>query len=174
MNAKDVALNFGIPLYMIAIQLGTRPVKFFSLIRTLPTIIGIGIFILVSIPRGGNDLAVHVCGVLIGGLLGAIAGLFIRVRTASSGKLLMTAGLGYASIWLGVAVARFMFAYLSTHGLHRQIADFTRTLHVTGKPAISAFFILLSVTMALARTKILLFKAVGTKARAPQIVGESV
>lgn len=163
MNTKDIALNFGIPLYMIVIQFGTRRLKYFSLIRTLVTIVAIGIFVLLSIPTGGGDLAVYIYGALIGGLLGTVAGLTIRVHKDPNGKLLATAGLGYAGIWLGVAIARFVFAYLSNHNLHQQIADFARTLHVTGKPAVSAFFILLSITMALTRTKVLLFKATSTK-----------
>lgn len=173
MNTKDIILNFGIPLYMIAIQYGTRSIKYLSLIRTLLTIVGIGIFILTTLPTAGGDSMVYVYGALIGGLLGTIAGLSIRVYKASTGKLFATAGLTYASLWIGVALARFAFAYLSSHNLHHQIADLAIQLRITGKPAVSGFFILLSITMALARSKVLLVKATVAK-RATSTASESV
>lgn len=163
MNTKDIILNFGVPLYMIAIQFGTRPLKYSSLLRTLLTIGVIGAFILATLPTAGGDVRVYVYGIVLGGLLGTLAGLSVRVRRVATGKMLATAGLAYASLWIGLAVARFAFAYVSNHSLHQQIAHLALRLQITGKPAISGFFILLSLTMALARSKVLLIKALRSK-----------
>lgn len=106
----------------------------------------------------GGDVGIYIFSGAIGALLGVVAGMSIRVKI-SRDKLWAIAGISYASIWIGVALARYAFAYLSDHGLHEQIAHFAATLHITGKPAVSAFFVILSISMALARTIVLLGKA---------------
>lgn len=158
---------------MIAIQYGTRPIKYSSLIRTLLTIGAVSIFILTTLPTAGGDNIVYLYAIVIGSLLGAIAGLSINVRRTTKNKLLATAGLAYASLWIGVAVIRFIFAYLSTHSLHQQIANLALQLRLTGKPAVSGFFILLSIAMALTRSKVLLVKALKAKNNTTDTASES-
>jgi hypothetical protein len=63
----------------------------------------------------------------------------------------MRAGIAYAALWILVIGGRCVFAYGAEHWFPRAVGEFSLTHQITGSDAWTAAFILMSLTMVLAR-----------------------
>jgi hypothetical protein len=151
MSTTQYLLNAGLLAFVLWANLGTRTV---TLARfTLPLLlvaVAAGVF-LRDIPTAGNDLGLELAGVAAGAALGLVAAALVRVDRDAAGRLVMRAGAAYAVLWAVVIGGRVVFAYGADHWFPAAIGRFSMTYQITGADAWTAAFVLLSLSMVLAR-----------------------
>ncbi|WP_305782616.1 hypothetical protein [Symbioplanes lichenis] len=134
------------------LSLGTHEFKWSRMLRPVIIVAVVASIYLKSFPTAGNDVRLEAVGVGAGILLGVISGLLVKVRRdATTGRVLTTAGFGFAAVWIGAVVFRTLFAYGADHWFARGIYDFSRVHLITGGDAWTAAFVLMSLTMVLVR-----------------------
>ncbi|WP_306210593.1 hypothetical protein [Actinoplanes sp. RD1] len=134
------------------LSLGTHEFRWSRMLRPLVIVGVVASIYLRTFPTAGNDVRLEAAGVGLGVLLGVMSGLLVRVRRdATTGRVLTTAGAGFAAVWIGAVVFRTLFAYGADHWFARGIYDFSRAHLITGGDAWTAAFVLMSLTMVLVR-----------------------
>ena len=108
-----------------------------------------------AVPGGGNDIALELACVLVGGVMGAIGGLATRLRLDASGRPLGRAGWLAASMWVGGVGARLAFAVAAGNGAGPAIARFSIAHHITGSTAWVAALIMMALADVLTRLVII-------------------
>jgi hypothetical protein len=114
-------------------------------------VIAAGAVFLRDVPTAGHDVALEGTGVGAGVVLGLVAGALVRIERNHAGRLVMRAGAAYAALWVAVIGGRMLFAYGADHWFPAAIGRFSMTHQITGADAWTAAFILLSLSMILAR-----------------------
>lgn len=168
MNIFQLLLSAGILVLVLSTALGTHEFRARGLLRPVVIVAVVGFIYLRSLPTAGNDLTLELAGVAIGALLGVASTLLMKVRRdPASGKVLISAGLGFAALWVGVIVFRTLFAYGADHWFSTAIAQFSRDNLITGADAWTAAFVLLSLVMVVTRLAVTALLA--TRLRAAKI-----
>jgi len=151
MTTTQWLLNAGLLIFILATNLGTRPVTRRRL--SLPIILAAvaGVLLLSNVPTRGNDLALDFIGAGAGVALGILAALLMRVERNHRGQVVSTAGFPYALLWLLVIGGRVAFAESASRWAAAAIRDFSISNAITGADAWTAAFIIMALTMVAAR-----------------------
>lgn len=151
MTTTQWLLNAGLLIFILATNLGTRPVTRRRL--TLPIILAAvaGILLLTNVPTRGNDLALDYIGAGAGIALGILAALLMRVERNPRGQVISRAGFPYAALWLLVIGGRVAFAESASGWAAPAVRDFSISNSITGSDAWTAAFIIMALTMVAAR-----------------------
>lgn len=151
MTTTQWLLNAGLLIFILATNLGTRPVTRRRLILPIILAAGAGILLLSNVPTGGNDLALDYIGAGAGIALGILAALLMRVERNPRGQVTSAAGLPYAALWLLVIGGRVAFAESANGWAAAGIRDFSISNSITGSDAWTAAFVSMALTMVAAR-----------------------
>lgn len=151
MTTTMYLLNLGLLAFVLWANLGTRTVTRSRLALPVLLVIAAGAVFLRNVPAAGHDLALEATGIGAGVVLGLLAGALVRVERDRTGRLVMRAGAAYAALWVAVIGGRMLFAYGADHWFPAAIGRFSMTHQITGADAWTAAFILLSLSMVLAR-----------------------
>jgi hypothetical protein len=151
MTATMYLLNLGLLAFVLWANLGTRTVTRSRLLLPVLLVIAAGAVFLRDVPTAGHDVTLEAAGVGAGVVLGLLAGALVRVQRNRAGRLVMRAGAAYAGLWVAVIGGRMLFAYGADHWFPAAIGRFSMTHQITGADAWTAAFILLSLSMVLAR-----------------------
>lgn len=151
MTTAQWLLNLGLLIFILATNLGTRPVTRRRL--TLPIILAVvaGAWLLSDVPTRGNDVALDFIGAGTGVALGILAALLMPVKRRPDGTVESKAGAMYALLWLVVIGGRVAFAESANGWAAASIRDFSITNAITGADAWTAAFIIVALTMVTAR-----------------------
>lgn len=167
MSLAQYALNIGLLVFILASNLGTRPVTRRRLVQPLVLVVVAAAVFLRDVPTLGNDGRLEVVGLVAGLLLGVLAGLLVTVRERS-GTVVMTAGAAYALLWIVVIVGRILFAYGADHWFTAWIRRFSVENRITGADAWTAAFILMALAMVVARVAVTWLRAARARRNASQ------
>lgn len=151
MTTTMYLLNGGLLAFVLWANLGTRTVTRFRLTLPVLLVVAAGAVFLRDVPTAGHDVALEMAGIGAGVVLGVVAGALVRVDRDPVGRLMMRAGAAYAALWVAVIGGRMLFAYGADHWFPAAIGRFSITHQITGADAWTAAFILLSLSMVLAR-----------------------
>jgi hypothetical protein len=151
MTTTLYVLNLGLLAFVLWANLGTRTVTRFRLALPVLLVVAAGTVFLRDVPTAGHDVALEVTGAGVGVGLGLIAAALVRVERDRAGRLVMRAGMAYAALWVAVIGGRMLFAYGADHWFPAAIGRFSMTHQITGADAWTAAFVLLSLSMVLAR-----------------------
>ena len=110
-----------------------------------------------AMPTAGNDLVLVTTLALVGGTLGALAGLTTGISRLGEGAF-AKAGVIAAFLWVVGVGARMTFAIWVTHGGQASVARFSAAHHVTSGSAWTAAFVLMALAEVLSRTGVLYLK----------------
>ena len=121
-------------------------------------------YFLFPLPTAGNDLDLVVAFGLVGVLFGLAASAVTRLHHRD-GRLVATAGAGFAALWLVMIGGRIAFAEWANGSGARTVGMFSRDHGITGADAWTAAFVVMALGMVLARTVALAVRARRTSAR---------
>jgi hypothetical protein len=153
MSTSQYILNLGLLAVILGGNLGTRSMTLRRLILPLVLVVIAGFFYLRDIPTAGNDTYLEIAGALSGVLLGVAAALLVRVRRQDQ-RVLATAGIAFAALWIVVIGGRILFAYGATHWFPRAIGTFSMQHQIVGAGAWTAAFVLMALAMVAVRVGI--------------------
>ncbi|MET0423960.1 MAG: hypothetical protein ABW046_08805 [Actinoplanes sp.] len=163
-------ISLGILALVLTTAIGTHEFTRSRLLRPVLIVLGVAAFYLHSFPTGGNDVPLVLVFTAAGIVLGICSGLLVRVdRDASTGKILTTAGVGFAALWIAVTGGRLLFIYGADHWFTAGLVTFSRDHLITGADAWTAAFVLLSLAMVVARLAVTALAA--SRARRPELSG---
>jgi MFS family permease len=151
MTTSEYLLNLGLLAYILHSNLGTRVVTRRRFTLPVLLVVVAGYAFLRDMPTVGHDPQLELAGLGAGVLLGAVAAALVRVRRAADGRLLATAGLGFAALWVGVIGGRMLFAFGADHWFTGAVVDFSRQNQITGADAWTAAFVLMALGMVVSR-----------------------
>ena len=151
MTTTQWLLNIGLLIFILATNLGTRPITRRRLAIPLLLAAVAGILLLSNVPTRGNDVALDFIGAGAGVALGILAALLMPVERRAHGPVVSKAGLPYALLWLLVIGGRIAFAESANGWAAAGIRDFSISNSITGADAWTAGFIIMALTMVTAR-----------------------
>lgn len=158
MSASLLALNLGILVLVLASGLGTHQLTSRRVVMPLAVTAVFAYAFLRDMPTTGHDVAFEVLGGLAGVALGVAAAALVRVR-AVDGRVITTAGAGFAALWIAVVGGRIAFAYGATSVFPTAIARFSRDHEITSAAAWTAMFVLMGLAMIASRTLVTVARA---------------
>jgi hypothetical protein len=160
MNATEVILFAGLALYIIATQLGRRPVSLRRFVIPLVAVVAVAFSYLKGIPTAGSDLSFEMICTLIGVAFGLLAISLVRVeRDGQTGRLMTQAGIAYAAVWLVAFGGRLAFGWTASNVWQTQVGRFSFDHQITGADAWTAAFVLMAIAMVATRTAGLALRA---------------
>jgi len=96
-----------------------------TLLLPIGIVVWAGEHYLHGLPTRGSDLVLVGALALVGGLLGAGAGLLTRVRRDAAGAVLVRAGAVAATLWVVGVGSRLAFQLFATHGGGEELTRFS-------------------------------------------------
>jgi len=157
MTITDYLMNFFL-IGLVVLQIRGHKMTRARLLVPLVVTIWVASQFLHAIPSAGNDLVLEVGCACVGGLLGALAGLFTTIRRDGAGAI-AKAGLLAAVLWVLGIGARMGFVLWVGHGGHPVVARFSAVHHITSGAAWGAAFVLMAMAEVASRTGVLYLKA---------------
>jgi hypothetical protein len=160
MNTTEIITFAGLATFIIATQMGRRRL---SLRRLLLPFLAVGIVAyhyLHGVPTVGGDLDFEISLSLAGALCGVLAASLMNVeRDEQTGRIVTQAGVAYAALWVIVFGGRLAFAWAASNLWSHQVMQFSVQHAITGSAAWTAAFILMALSMVLARTAVTAVRA---------------
>jgi hypothetical protein len=150
MTTTEYLLNAGILALVLATNLGTRALSWRRLLVPVLLVALAGVGFLRGMPTVGHDLELELAGLTAGVLLGVLAALLVHLRRVD-GRVVTSAGAGFAALWVLVIGGRMLFAYGAQHWYGRAIGEFSRAHQITGSGAWTAAFVLMALAMVVSR-----------------------
>lgn len=150
MSTAQWLLNFALLAFVLGRNLGVRPVTAGTFLVPAVVVLAAAAGFLRDVPTAGNDVALEAGGTVVGLALGLGSALLTRVH-AREGRLVVSAGAGFAALWIVVVGGRVTFAEWATHGGSRAVAEFSVRHQITGAEAWTAAFVLMALAMVVAR-----------------------
>jgi len=157
MTITDYLMNFFL-IGLVVLQIRGHKMTRARLLVPLVVTIWVASQFLHAIPSAGNDLVLEVGCACVGGLLGALAGLFTTIRRDGAGAI-AKAGLLAAVLWVLGIGARMGFVLWVGHGGHPVVARFSAVHHITSGAAWGAAFVLMAMAEVASPTGLLYLKA---------------
>jgi hypothetical protein len=151
MTAFEWTLNCTLLGWVLLRNLGTKPVNGRVLALPLVLVAVACAFYLRSISTAGNDLALEVAGAVAGIVLGLAATAVTQVWAKPDGRIVVSAGVAFAAIWIAAIGGRIVFAELATHAWGPAVGRFSMAHAITGADAWRTCFVLMAVCMVAAR-----------------------
>jgi hypothetical protein len=152
MSTADYITFIGLFVFVLATQLGRRPVAARKLVLPLLLVGGIGTKYLRALPSGSMSHLLELGGLAVGVAFGLVSVALVKVeRDPARGRPVTRAGWGYAALWTVALAGRMAFAYGSTHWFTAPLAAFSIANHVPGT-AYAAAFVLMVLAMIAVRT----------------------
>lgn len=151
MDTGQYILNLGLLGFILLTNLGTRQYTWRRLLLPIAIVVAVAAAYLRDLPTAGNDVTLEVVGIGVGLVFGVVAALLVRVRADERGTVRMTAGIGFAALWIVVIGARMAFAYGADNWFPQQIGQFSRDHLITGADAWTAAFVLMALAMVVGR-----------------------
>ncbi|HWH12618.1 MAG TPA: hypothetical protein VG165_15960 [Solirubrobacteraceae bacterium] len=158
MNTTDYLLNAVMVLVVLQLM-RWNPVNLRNLLRPVLIAGGLGAYFLQSVPTAGNDLALDLAGLLLGGGLGAACGALTFLRRGADGVTMARVGLAAAGVWIVGMGARIAFAYSSDHFAAHAITRFSIDNQITSAAAWTTAFVLMALATVLVRLVVIRVRA---------------
>jgi hypothetical protein len=160
MTTTEIIIFVGLATFIIATQMGRRQLSPRRLLLPLLAVGLVGYHYVPSLPTMGGDLDFEVSLSLVGILCGVLAaGLMTVERDAQTGRIVTQAGIAYAALWGGVFGGRLAFAWGASHLWSHQVMQFSLQHAITGSAAWTAAFVLMALSMVVARTVVVAMRA---------------
>lgn len=153
MSTTQWILSIALLGWALLRNLGTRKITRGTFVLPL-VIVAAASYFLFPLPTSGNDLQLVLAFGLVGVLFGLAAASATRLHHLD-GRLVATAGAGFAVLWLVMIGGRIVFAEWASSAGARTVAMFSRDHAITGADAWTAAFVVMALGMVLARTVIL-------------------
>ena len=150
MSTAQWILNLALLWWVLTRNLGTRAVTGATFGVPALVVAVVGATYLRDVPTLGHDAALELTGLAVGAALGLAAAGLTRVHRRD-GSLVVTAGAGFALLWLAVIGGRGAFAESATHTGARTVGEFSVRHQITGADAWTAAFVLMAVAMVVVR-----------------------
>ena len=106
MSTSQLVLNVGLLVFVLGTNLGTRAVTGKRLLLPVGLVLVAGWFFLQDLPTTAGDTRLELAGALTGVALGVAAAALMPVRRDGTGRIVTTAGVGYAVLWIAVIGGR--------------------------------------------------------------------
>jgi len=164
MSLTDYIIDIAL-IAVVVRQVQGRRLTVRSLLLPLVLVTWVAASYLKGIPTAGNDLVLVVGGAALGGLLGALCGLFTSVEADRSGTPVAKAGAVAAALWILGVGTRFAFQLYATHGGAASIGRFSVTHGITGGEAWTAALVLMAVFEVALRTGVLAWRGTAVRRR---------
>ena len=153
MSTSQYILNLALLAWILASNLGSRVLSTRRVIVPLVVVAAAGALYLRGLPTAGHDVTLEVVGLAAGVVLGAAAALAVRVRLVDN-RVITTAGVTFAAIWVVVIGGRMLFAYGAEHWFGAGIGRFSHQHLITGADTWTAAFVLMALAMVLSRVAV--------------------
>jgi hypothetical protein len=150
MSTTQWILNMTLLGWVLARNLGTRPINRATFLVPLAVVAVAAAVFLRDVPTVGHDGQLELIGAGVGLLLGLASALLTKVHVRA-GELVVTAGTAFAALWVVVIGGRVAFAEWATHSGARTIGAFSVRHQITGADAWTAAFVLMALTMVAGR-----------------------
>lgn len=160
MNTTEIVTFAGLAVFVIATQMGRRPLTLRRLVLPFLAVGIVGYHYLHSVPTVGGDLDFELGLSLAGALCGILAaGLMNVEREEKTGRIVTQAGFTYAALWVIVFGGRLAFAWAASHVWSHQVAQFSMQHEITSSAAWTAAFVFMALSMVLTRTVVVAGRA---------------
>ena len=166
MSTTQWILSLALLTWALLRNLGTREVTRGTFLLPLVIVAAAASYFLFPLPTAGNDLDLVIAFGLLGVLFGLAAAAVTQLHHRD-GRLVATAGAGYAALWLVMIGGRIAFAQWANGAGARTVGMFSRDHAITGADAWTAAFVVMALGMVLARTVALAVRARRSTALAP-------
>ena len=150
MSTTQWILNLGLLGWVLLRNLGSKPVTRATFAVPLLIVAVAAAVFLTDIPTIGNDVPLEVLGAAAGAALGVAATGLTRIRRTGSGAVI-TAGAAFAALWITVIGGRIAFAQCATGPGGRAVGEFSMQHHSPAPTPGPQRFVLMALTMVLAR-----------------------
>lgn len=150
MSTAQWILNLALLWWVLTRNLGTRAVTRATFGVPALVVAVVAATYLRDVPTLDHDAALELTGLAVGAALGLAAAGLTRVHRRD-GRLVVTAGAGFALLWLAVIGGRVAFAEWATHTGARTVGEFSVRHQITGADAWTAAFVLMAVAMVVVR-----------------------
>ncbi len=160
MNTTEIITFVGLAALIIATQVGSHRLTAHRLLLPLLAVGAVGYHYIQSIPTAGGDLDFDIILSVVGAIAGIAAASLMRVdRDGDTGRIVTRAGLAYASLWIIVFGGRLAFAWAATNSWRHQVMQFSIQHAITSSAAWTAAFVLMALSMVVARTIVIAVRA---------------
>jgi hypothetical protein len=137
--------------YILWSNIGTKVVTVRRYVIPLVLVGLAGAGYLRHVPTLGNDGRLELAGIVAGVVFGVVATSLVRAGRDAEGRVTMTAGPGFAALWVVVIGGRMLFAYGAEHWFAAGMTTFSIDHRITGANAWTAAFVLMALAMVLTR-----------------------
>jgi hypothetical protein len=160
MSTTEIITFAGLATFIIATQVGSRRLTLRRLLLPFLAVAIVGYHYLHSIPTAGGDLDFEIGLSLAGALCGVLAASLMDVeRDERTGRIVTRAGAAYAALWAIVFGGRLVFAWAASNLWSHQVLQFSVQHAITGSAAWTAAFVLMALSMVVARTAVTAVRA---------------
>ncbi len=158
MSTTQWILSIVLLAWALLRNVGTREVTRATYLVPIALVVVAAGFFLLPLPTAGNDLDLVVAFGAVGVLFGLAASAVTRLGHRD-GRLVATAGAGFASLWLVMIGGRVAFAEWANGSGARAVGTFSMDHAITGADAWTAALVVMALGMVLARTVALALRA---------------
>ncbi len=158
MSTTQWILSIVLLAWALLRNVGTREVTRTTYLVPIVLVVVAAGFFLLPLPTAGNDLDLVVAFGFVGVLFGLAASAGTRLGHRD-GRLVATAGAGFASLWLVMIGGRIAFAEWANGTGARAVGTFSMDHAITGADAWTAALVVMALGMVLTRTVALALRA---------------
>lgn len=158
MSTTQWILSIVLLAWALLRNVGTREITRSTYLVPIVLVVVAGGYFLSPLPTAGNDLDLVVALGFVGVLFGLAASAVTRL-SHRDGRLVATAGTGFASLWLLMIGGRIAFAEWANGAGSRTVGSFSMDHAITGADAWTAALVVMALGMVLARTLALALRA---------------